>query len=321
MESRKVSAIITYYNEGELLHRAIESIDQQTYPGEIEVVVVDDASDIAPTLPSRSRHPVRIVRSGRNIRLAAARNLGLAETTGEYVCYLDADDVFLPEKVEKQVGYLADHPDVLVVGSPYYVHRDGKVWLQVPDVILQCFPELASQRCVLPSRVRHEACLHYLFQMGAPMFRRRALEGIGGFDEFYGPWGEDWDLWVRLAQVGPIGFIPDPASRYLCRSSGSITTTLNPEKFACGASVFRKWRRIVEGLPRDYHRTLLDQERRWHLLAAQAYLETQGRGWKALGHSLRSLLCGPSFWGIRSSVRSGLHALFPRRGRRLRKTA
>jgi GT2 family glycosyltransferase len=308
---KKVSVVISYHNEGELLRRAIESVDEQTYRGEMEVVVVDDASSIPPDIPGGCRVPVRIIRTERNVHVAAARNLGIRSSTGEFVCLLDADDVFLPEKIEKQVAYLLDHPDVLVVGGPYYVHREGKVWLQVPDVILNCFPNLADRTCTLPEQVRFEACLHFIYQFGAATFRRDALEGVGGLDEGYGPWGDDWDLWVRLAQLGRIGYLPEPASRYICRSSGSITTTVNPTKFECGASVVQKWRRTVKGLPRRHLRSLRAQECEWHLLAAQVYLEERGRGARALAHSLRSLTCRPSVWGVRSAVRSGYHLLAP----------
>jgi glycosyltransferase involved in cell wall biosynthesis len=306
-----VSVIITYHNEGELLLRAIESVEQQTYRGGVEVLVVDDASDIVPALPPKYRLPVRTIRSEHNIHAGAARNLGLKETTGEFVCYLDADDAFLPRKIEAQVAYLSDHPGVLAVSGPYYIHREGRVWLQVPDVIANCFPDLADRSCVLPDRVRHDVCFHYISQLGAAMFRREALERIGGFDAVYGRFGDDLDLWVRLAQIGTIGYLTEPASRYICRDSGSITTTMNPEKCACGASVVRKWLRTVEGLPRSYRRALRAKQREWHLLAAQIYLEDHCRASRSLSHALQSLICSPSIWGIRSTVRSGLYVLFP----------
>jgi glycosyltransferase involved in cell wall biosynthesis len=310
VDKASVSVIITYHNEGPLLIRAIESVDQQTYRGEVEILVVDDASEIPPVLPPRCRLPIRVIRSDRNIHIGAARNLGLAKSTGEYVCYLDADDVFLPGKIEAQVAYLSDHRDVLVVGGPYHIHRDGKVWLHFPDIILNCFPDLADRPCVLPASVRHEACFYFIYQLGAATFRREALERIGGFDAAHGRWGEDWDLWVRLAQVGKIGYLPEPASRYLCRESGSITATMSAEKCACGAGLVRKWRRTVEDLPRRYRRALRAKQREWHLLAAQVYLEDCRCATSSLAHALRSLVCGPSVWGIRSVIRSGLHLTF-----------
>src|SRR5271165_1519484 len=117
-----VSVIITYHNEGELLLRAVASVREQTYGGPVEIVVVDDASTVRPPDLPDGRFPARVVRSERSLYAGGARNLGLAETTGPYVCYLDADDVFLPGKLETQVAYLDAHPEVLVVGGSYYVH-------------------------------------------------------------------------------------------------------------------------------------------------------------------------------------------------------
>src|SRR5687767_9024 len=98
-EGSLVSVIVPYHNEGELLTRALASIAEQTHRGPIEVVVVDDASEVRPAVPDGLGMPVRLVRAERNLYAGGARNLGIRESRGEFVAFLDADDVYLPEKL------------------------------------------------------------------------------------------------------------------------------------------------------------------------------------------------------------------------------
>lgn len=158
--------------------------------------------------------------------------------------------------------------------------------------------------------MRYDTCLEYGFHTGATTFRRRALEMVGGLRTYY-YWGEEWDLLVRMAQVGKMGYVSEPANCHLCRESGSITTIHNPEKYVSGADQCRTWRRTVAGLPASHKWALRVKERQWRLLAAQIYLESRGQAFDSLEHAVRSLFCVPSAWGLRSSIRSALHCLVP----------
>ncbi len=303
-----VSVVVTYHNEGDLLSRALQSVAQQDYDGRVEVVVVDDASEVRPVIPTRFRFPIRLLRSERNVFSPAARNIGINTTHGEYICFLDADDVFLPEKLGVQLQFMVMNPSVGVVGSQYYVHQRGRIWLKTADVLEMCYPELVSQPCILPTSFRHDICIHYGFNSCATMFRRTALESINGFNEacrFY----EEWDVLVRLSQKNRVGYVPGPVYEYLCRSTNSMTTTHSPEKYASIAKMLSVWRSCFYDLPPMHKRILRNKEQGWHLLAAQFYLENKGDPVNSLIHSARSLRCRPSVWGIRSTIRSSLHLL------------
>lgn len=305
-----VSIVITYHNEGDLLQRAIDSVESQTYEGPLDVVVVDDASTAPPRIRSGGRREVRLVRSSRNIFLPAARNLGVKACAGDMVGFLDADDEYLDTKVEDHVRFLLRHPEAVLVGGQHYVHRE-RVWLQVPGCIEAAFPHLCDQETLLPAEIAHELCLHYCFTSGSTTVRRGAFESVGGFDESCDRWGEDWDFLVRIAQAGRLGYVPRPAQRYLCRA-GSMTSTLNPEKFVNAARTFEKWGRTIQGLPRAYRRALRNRQREQWLLAAQVYHEDQGKSDAGLRCALAALRRGPSVWAIRSVVRMALHAQLAR---------
>lgn len=301
-----VSVIITYHNEGDLLLSAIESVNAQTCTGPVEIIVVDDASTLPPPLPTDSRFPIRLVRSEENIFCAAARNFGIQHATGEFFAFLDADDIFIEDRIERHLAFLSDHPDVLLVGGRYYVHRNGKVWLQIPDFIEKSYPDLSSCECILPDSVRHDLCLDYGFHTGATTIRRAALERVGGFNGYI-RCADEWDMLVRVAQIGPIGYVPHPADRYICRESGSITTTKYPEKFDAGARMFRAWRKTVKGLPRFHRHRLRAEEHCSWLLASQLYLENRRLPLRALWCALGALSCGVSVWALRSATRTALH--------------
>lgn len=105
-----VSVIICVYNGERFLAEALDSVFAQDYRP-IEVIVVDDGSEDRSAGIARSYEGVTVV-SQPNLGLAAARNTGIAAATGELITFLDADDLMLPTKLSRQVGYLEDHPKV-----------------------------------------------------------------------------------------------------------------------------------------------------------------------------------------------------------------
>ena len=124
-----VSVISIFFNAAEFLAEAIESVLAQTYP-HWELVLVDDGSSdgsaeiarrYADSDPGRIRYVEHPGHENRGI--SAARNLGVREALGEYVAFLDADDVYLPQKLERQAQLLAAHPEAaMVYGATLHWH-------------------------------------------------------------------------------------------------------------------------------------------------------------------------------------------------------
>lgn len=185
----RVSIIIPAYNGDCYLEEAITSILTQTYT-DWEIIIIDDGStDDTPNIIQKYNDRTKYFRQS-NQGVAASRNLGLAKATGEYVAFLDQDDVFLPHKLATQVNVLANHPTVGMVNSGWeIVDRHGKVQAAVEP--WQQVPQLSLKNLIVWKPVF----------LGAMLFRRSWLERTGGFDISLKQ-TPDVDLVLNLAAIG-----------------------------------------------------------------------------------------------------------------------
>jgi len=196
-----VSIIIPAYNQAAYLEQAIRSALGQTYEA-IEVIVVDDGStdDTAAVVAGLSDPRLRYVRQ-ENQGLSSARNTGIRTASGGYLSFLDADDLFLQEKVALLVHELTVRPEAgLAAGQAVPVDESGQAIGRVFD---RGLPD-APAEWLLGNR------LH----VGSVLLRADWQARVGLFDEGLRSY-EDWDLWLRLAQAGcPMTWLPRPVSLY-----------------------------------------------------------------------------------------------------------
>ena len=119
----RVSVLIPCYNAGAYLAQAVESVLEQTYQ-DFEILVVDDGSTDDSAAVARGFERVRYIPS-KHSGISATRNLALKHAQGELITFLDADDLWAPEKLEKQVAYLDAHPEAMLVHAPAKNFYDG----------------------------------------------------------------------------------------------------------------------------------------------------------------------------------------------------
>jgi glycosyltransferase involved in cell wall biosynthesis len=185
----RVSIIIPTYNSAQFIAQAVDSVLAQTYP-DFEVIVVDDGStdDTQSVLAPYSQR-IRYIHQA-NKGPSAARNKGILAAWGDYILFLDSDDLIPPNKLELQIPPLEAHPDSGLVYSAWqHINENGtRIWGEMrPN----------KQGRVLKDLLRRS----FYFPPGAAVIRRDCLAKVGTFDETI-KGTEDTDMWLRIARAG-----------------------------------------------------------------------------------------------------------------------
>lgn len=200
MSTPQVSVCMPAYNVGRFVSTAIASILNQTFT-DFELLVVDDGStdDTWIKASAFSSDPrLRLIRNTPNRGLIYTRNLLLSESRGAYIALADADDIFVSNRIERQLGYMLAHPEAAVVGGNVdYVDPDGK-----PVGALTALPQDSDA-------VRFFLMLGPCLANTVTMYRRQAVEAVGGYRAGFDAGAEDYDLWCRLSKFADVVNLPD----------------------------------------------------------------------------------------------------------------
>ncbi len=198
-----ISVVVPTYNRGPLVRSTLDSVLAQTLPP-LEVIVVDDGStDGTPDwIEAHYGTRVRVIRQD-NGGVARARNLGLERACGEFIAFLDHDDLWLPSKLSLQLEAMQSNPRVGVVYSS---------WAAVDEAGAEMPPIIQWQRqwwwrprdgnaypwTLLPHPLGFVR--NPIVSMSVPLIRTDLLRSVGGFDPRTVP-SDDWDLWIRLSKI------------------------------------------------------------------------------------------------------------------------
>jgi glycosyltransferase involved in cell wall biosynthesis len=203
----EVSVVIPAYNAEQTLAETLKSLLAQTF-ADFEAIVVDDGSKdgTATVARSFSDHRVRVV-AIPNGGVATARNRGISEARSPIVAFLDADDLWLPGKLERQFAALNEHPDAAI--SVTAATRIDQASRAVGHMNVDDGAEDQCLALLLGSMV--------LGCVSSGVARKQILDSVGGFDPRFSQCA-DWDLWLRLSVAGPFAVIDEPLVGY--RSTG-----------------------------------------------------------------------------------------------------
>lgn len=211
--SPTIDVVIPTYNRRDLLPEAIASIKAQTLPV-ARIFIVDDGSTdgtiewvrtLAQDDPAIEL--VEMQHGGANV----ARNAGIARARSEWVAFLDSDDAWEPEKLERQFALLEERPDLVGLFCGFRL-----VGIKVEKIHRpRDNPSLLDLRCA-----------NGLGSTSGAVIRRSALQEATGFNPEL-PSCQDWDLWFRLRRIGPMGVARLPLVRFNCGPHERITTNMN----------------------------------------------------------------------------------------------
>jgi glycosyltransferase involved in cell wall biosynthesis len=190
MKNDFISVVIPTYNRASFLKEAIDSVLSQTFR-DFELIVVDDGStDETPELLLSYGNKIKVIKKA-NKGPSAARNRGIKAAKGEWIAFLDSDDVWKPDKLEKQVQFIKDNPDIKICQTEEIWIRNGK----------RVNPRKKHE---MHSGWIYEQCLPLcIVSPSSVMIHRDVFEKVGFFDETM-PACEDYDLWLRIAPYYPI---------------------------------------------------------------------------------------------------------------------
>lgn len=191
-----IAAVIPTFNRASIVSRAIDSVMRQTFlPSEI-IVVDDGSTDDTENLISEKYHTVSYLKT-ENKGVSAARNIGIQATKSEWIAFLDSDDEWLPQKLEKQIAKISNK-------RSYKIVHCEEIWVR-------------NGRRVNP-KVKHKKYGGYIFEKCLPLcvispsavvIHRDLFQEIGYFDETL-PACEDYDLWLRICAKYPVLFVEEP---------------------------------------------------------------------------------------------------------------
>ncbi len=191
-----VSVILPTYNRGWILKEAIDSVLAQDFP-DYELIVVDDGSiDNTREIIADYEHEIIVLRQA-NKGVSAARNRGIAEAAGQLVAFLDSDDLWLPQKLSRQVDFFKLNPDAVI-------NQTEEIWIRNGVRVNPKDRHIKSAGMIFERSLG--LCL---ISPSAVMIQKMLFDAVGVFDESL-PACEDYDLWLRISSRYPVHLIDIP---------------------------------------------------------------------------------------------------------------
>jgi len=241
----KVSVIMSVYNGERFLHEAVESILNQPFKN-FEFIIINDGSTDGSREIIESYNDDRIVLINQDkTGLTKALNKGISLARGEYVARMDADDVSLPERLEHQVAFLDENPDVGLVGCNIYVIDEKGSIISMVEVPIE--NEEIKWKLLFRNRFGHSAI----------MFRKECLSIIGGYNESI-IYAQDYDLWLRISQNYNLGNLREFLHKWRLNKSTGISMIKTQEQYKSASLISDK--SIQKLLPQEHLDSTLLQE-------------------------------------------------------------
>ena len=197
----KVSVIMSAYNVEKYLREAIDSILNQTFKDFEFIIVNAGSTDGSQAILNSYHDPRMVIINVQNIGRSEARNKAIKISKGEYVAIMDADDISLPERLERQVKFLDYHKNIALVGSSFFlINESGKI-VDINKVLTES------------DEIKERLPIANTFGHSTVMLRKRCLESVGGYrEELIG--AEDYDLYLRLSESFRMANLKEPLCKW-----------------------------------------------------------------------------------------------------------
>ncbi len=304
----RVSIVIPAYNAVGTVGAAIESVLAQTY-SDCELIVVDDGStDRTAAVLGGFGPRIRVVHQ-RNSGLAAARNAGQRAAAGEFIAWMDADDLMAPERIQLQASVLGANPEIGVVCSDFSAFEDVEHTLHASYMstyysavdrlggVLALFPETVGTvrwggraAAVRAGRI-YEALMWGNFVHPPTVMARRSVLSEAGFGDPSLRFSSDYDLILRLARLASFGYLDAPLLRYRI-SPGQMSHVNSGERMQLETV------QILERIERGDPEAAVRLKRVLRLRVAESYFSAA----EAVGNEDRGQAIGLMVRGLKTRV-------------------
>jgi glycosyltransferase involved in cell wall biosynthesis len=238
MDSTLISVLLPVYNAEKYLRAAVDSIVVQTHD-DFEIIAVDDGSvDCSLQILKDYSHDARIrILSRSNTGIVGALNDAIGMARGQFLARMDADDIAMSTRLERQIAFLKDRPDCVAVGSSVLIMDEEGSDIHVAEAATE-HAEIEKMFFTGRGAICHPSV----------MMRAWAVRQVGGYREKYCSFDEDVDLFLRLGEVGKLANIDAPLLRYR-RHLDSITHRLSPLVAATTRAALIKEACVRRGIP------------------------------------------------------------------------
>jgi glycosyltransferase involved in cell wall biosynthesis len=274
----RVSVVIPAYNHASFVEEAVSSVLSQTSPPAETIVVDDGSTDDTAMRLERFGGRIEVIRQA-NTGVSAARNRGVAHATGDVVAFLDADDAWLPTKLERQLARMEVDPELGLVHCGI---------TEVDDVGRRLRDRLDGQEgWVADAMLRFEGSGVILGGGSSALMRHAAFDAVGGYDEAMST-SADWDLLQRVARRWRVGFVAEPLVCYRLHGGNMHhnVAAMEHDMLLGYAKAFAAGDPALARLRRPAYASL-------HSMLAGSYWHSGDRS-RAVMHTARSLAYGPS---------------------------
>jgi glycosyltransferase involved in cell wall biosynthesis len=205
----RVTVVIPTRDRPQELERAL-SVASGQRDGDLEIIVVDDGSRVPVQIPAGQQHPTRVIRIEQSVGVAGARNRGIAAARGEWIAFLDDDDIWSPERVRRLLETADAESAEIVTSGTVKLDDRGRV--------------LSARALPDPGTIRRR--LRSINDLGSPstvMVQRQLINRLGGFDESFSVLA-DWELWIRVTDQASLAVCPEVLNGYVVHRDGMHVT-------------------------------------------------------------------------------------------------
>ena len=299
-DSGLVSVVIPVYNGARFIGRTLASVQAQTY-APLEIVVIDDGSsdDTAILVEAEAVRDSRIrLFRGENLGVAAARNRGISEARAQLIAPLDADDLWHPQKLAREVGLMQASRSSLGVVYCWSIHIDEN------DFVIPSLESIETKQTP-EGRVTDELVrCNFVGNSSSVLIKRACIEAVGGYDVSLKPAGAaDWKMYLALSEICEFGLVPQYLVGYR-QSRQNMSSDVNA--MAQSIDLVTKW--AIEKWPALPQQTWNSSYYNTGVYLGARALE-KGQLAKAVTHQVKALKARPAALLQASTLRFGAHTL------------